>query len=183
MIMLVAASGILIMMVLVIGARQYDYMVYGKCIADTDYDINRLLDQFKDSNYKGGQALSVKMTECVEDVFFVNGNEWKTLGTGSKEIKCNDDADAHIVIVRRSYNLWKLIRSGSTKIAKTELMAPDTICKDIYGMTFNNLDNGGEIEGSSDSKTYCVMFEINRKLDYININNIEEVNSKEKCVI
>ncbi len=179
-VILLVLSAILIIPTLLFGARQLNYTAYGACVSNTLRDIDILIDQFK-TRSKTGVAVPVKVTDCIQEVVFTN-KDWKSKAKGMKEVKCRDDADAHILIFKMDIGIWTAIKGGSEKI-QAELIAPDVICRDIYNLRFNSLPGDSlEGEGKAD-KIYCVKFQVNPSLNYININNWDAVSSEEKCVI
>lgn len=185
-VILLVLSAILIIPTLLFGARQINYIGYGACVGNTLSDIDILIDQFKKTNSKTDVAVPVKVTDCIQEVVFTK-KDWRSKAKGMKEVECRDDADAHILIFKRDLNAWSLIKSGAeTEKIQAGLIAPDVICKNIYGPRFNILPADEKLEGPSGKNAYvvyCVKFQANPTYKYIDINNWDVVEAREKCVI
>ncbi len=172
----------LALVVIPIGIRQFNYLAYGKCVSDTLRDIDILLEQFKKAKSKTGFAVPVRVTDCIEEVVFTNKN-WRVMAKGMKEVKCKDDADAHVLIFKRDISFWNAVKSGREKVV-AKLVAPDVVCRNIYDMYFNTLP-GDRLEGpKKDSEIYyCLKFQVNPSQKYVDIYSWDVVSSKDKCVL
>lgn len=182
LIIFIVASAILVFLVIVIGIRQFDYLIHGAGIAETESSVNSLMDEIERARDRTVYAVPVKITKYIDRVYFVNDDEYKNLGTGSKELKCDDSADAHILIVKSKIKKKDVV--GEKRVM--EFLAEDVICKDLYDQEFNSYPSGGDnyIEGGDkEGKIYCIKFDITQHdKSYIDLLSWDVVGSQEACV-
>ena len=192
LIMFVILSAIFIPIILIAGARQFSYIAYGDCVGKTLSDIDALTNQLKSQSTSQWHYQAVRVTNCIGYVVFANGDGWKTaaasVGKGAEEVKCKDDADAHILIFKRDMGFWQTLASplsgsGREKL-QAEILAPDVICRDAYGFTFATQMRNAVLPGpSGDLSIYCLKFQVDQKNNDVDITSWDTVEAREKCKI
>lgn len=192
LIMFVILSAVFIPIILIAGSRQFSYIAYGDCVGKPLSDIDAMTSQFKSQSTSQWHYQAIRVTNCIGYVVFTNGDGWKTaaatIGKGAEDVKCNDDADAHILVFKRDMGFWQTLTSplsgsGREKL-QAEILAPDVICRDIYGFTFATTMPNFMLPASSDELTiYCLTFQVDQKNNNIVITDWKTVKTREECKI
>lgn len=176
--------GILTIIVITIGLRELNYGMYKDCVADTERDINMLMDLLKNTKTKNTVATTLRVGSCIEDIVFTDEN-WET-GLRDKsgtEVDCRSDARSHILMFIRSTSVWSVVKSGGDiNEIRGALFTPESKCKNIYGMYFNS--GPRNIRGPEKDKVeiHCLKFTVEPG-KYADIHSWDIISSKEKCVV